>query len=350
MNVGIEVTRRCNFRCAHCFVDAGLPRRQELSTPEWLKVLGGLAQAGVENIGWSGGEPLLHKGLDALTAKASDLGMASGLATNGFLASLERLRQLEARGLSVLQVSLDGPDPARAARFRQGPKAAFDRAVRAVRAGIEVGLKTYICALLTPETAAEVEEMIALATELGADGLRYTMFAPVGRAHGQAYDEHAWSSKAVRRFLEIVAHGQTRAGLSLLVDCPTGPLPFAPRIDCGAGSCTAYVTADGEVYPCTALIFPSYRVGNIRATPVKTLLASPAMLKAKRQRARLRPQGTCKGCALTNDCRGGCPGRTVAAFGRLSAKVKGGAMPVCLLRLHAPPEGRGPARRRRASR
>ena len=346
MDVGIEVTRRCNFRCGHCYVDAGLPRERELTTREWLPILGQLARAGVETIGWSGGEPLLVKDLDVLTRAATARGLATSVATNGFLATPERLRRLHASGLHVLQVSLDGPDPKRAGRYRQGPTASFDRARAAIRAGVEAGLHTFVCALLTPETAPELDEMIALATSLGATGLRYTVWTPVGRARGQAYRERAWRTKGVRRFLEVTARGRSSSGLVLLVDCPTGPLPAEPDVTCSAGRDVAYITAQGDVYPCTALIFPEYRVGNVRQTPVAKLLRSPAMERVHRQRARLKLGGTCVDCALGDTCRGGCPGRTVAAHGRLAGEPHRGAMPVCLVRLHARPL----TRRRRAGR
>jgi radical SAM protein with 4Fe4S-binding SPASM domain len=334
VDVGIEVTRRCNFRCGHCYVDAGLPRDRELTTREWTRVLRQLSRIGVTGVGWSGGEPLLYKELEDLTAAATARGLTTSLATNGYLATAERLRRLAKRGLSVLQVSLDGPDRERAARFRLGPANSFDRAVTAIRAGVDAGLATYVCALLTPETAGEVDEMATLASSLGAAGLRYTVWTPVGRARGQAYRERTWRSKAVRHFLEVTAEPRTVDGLILLVDCPTGPVPFEPDFKCGAGRDVAYVTAAGDVYPCTALMFPKYRIGNVRQTPIAELFDSPAMRRVTRQRARLDLGGGCTDCALADRCRGGCPGRTIAAFGELAAKPHAGAMPVCLVRLH----------------
>ena len=130
--VGIEVTRRCNFRCGHCFVDAGAARPVEFSGDEIQTLLKDLAACGTHTVAWSGGEPLIRKDLEELTQFARRLGMAIGLASNGFLASKQRLQALKSSGLGIVQISLDGPDPERASRWRQGPSAAFERATEAL--------------------------------------------------------------------------------------------------------------------------------------------------------------------------------------------------------------------------
>jgi radical SAM protein with 4Fe4S-binding SPASM domain len=349
---GIEVTRRCNFTCHHCFVDAGKPLPDEADTQEIMGWLDALEDLGADGVGWSGGEPLLRQDLVELTAYASGRGFRVGLASNGFLATRARLRALQDAGLGVVQVSVDGTTPARANRFRQGPRDAFSRAVRAVEESARLGLQTYVCTLLSPETAPEVEEMVAFSRELGAVGLRYTMWAPVGRAQGQAYDEAAWGSPAVKAFLDQARTRPWGSPFPVLVDCPTGPLPHHDGYRCTAGKGTCYLTATGDVYPCTALMQPGYLVGNTRETPLQELLVAPRMTRVHGQRARSLPGGACATCDVLETCRGGCPGRTVAAVGRVRGGPQAGAMPVCLRRIHgkktaAPRRARGSSTRAR---
>ncbi|MFH1811454.1 MAG: radical SAM protein [Pseudomonadota bacterium] len=332
--VGLEITRRCNFKCRHCFVDAGRPRDDEMDTAEAGALIRDLAACGVDTLGWSGGEPLLRDDLDALTWLASRCGMAVGLASNGLLASAERLRALRINGLGVLQVSLDGVTAEAARRLRVGPSRAYERAIEAAQEGMRQGLETYLCTLLAPETAGEIEPMIALARQLGVTGLRYTLWAPVGRAAGQGYDEQAWSSEQVRRFFEVVAREQTRPGLDLIVDCPTGAYPGHSMFRCHAGQRMAYITAVGDVYPCTALMFPDYLAGNTRTRLVHEILFGEAMQRVQRELAAQLPGGACAGCESIASCRGGCPGRTVATRGTLH-DTDGARLgePACLWRL-----------------
>lgn len=337
--LGIEVTRACNFRCGHCFVDAGKPRASEASTAQLIALLREAAACGVDSLGWSGGEPLMRRDLEALTRYARASGMTVGLATNGYLASAARLEALRAAGLSIVQVSLDGPDATTAARYRQGPRGAFERAVEATRSSVALGLRTYVCCLLAPETLGEVDAMLELARSLGAAGLRYTIWTPVGRARGQRYDAALWPRPALARFLSRVQRltGSGR-GFRVLIDCPTGPLPWHRRYTCHAGRDTAYVTADGDLYPCTALMFPKYKVGNVFARPFAELFCSGAMLLAPQEIAARTAGGACAACRLEPWCRGGCPGRTFTQHGRLHRGATRRPMPLCFYDLCRPAE------------
>lgn len=312
-------------------MDARRSKLEDVSTQAFKDLIHQAATCGIDNIGWSGGEPLLRPDIAELTAEASSLGIRVGLATNGYRATPTRLKVLKDAGLCVIQVSLDAPDKKRATRYRRGPKQHFSRAISAVRTSVELGFQTYVCTLLAPETMAETAEMIAFASSLGAHGLRYTMWAPVGRATGQRYDEARWRGSHLRHFLEAVRPHMSRAStFRVLVDCPTGPLPWSRRYVCGAGRETAYVTVSGDLYPCTALLFEEYRVGNVFERPFDQLFNEARMFKVLRELARYPAGEPCAGCRLIDMCRGGCPGRSFAAHDRLRVGKHRQAMPVCL--------------------
>ena len=327
---GIEATRACNFRCVHCFVDAGRRPANELDSREMKKLIGDLVAAGADYIGWSGGEPLLRRDLERMTAHAHQLGAAVGIPTNGYFATREKLKGLKRAGLGGLQVSLDGPDPVRAERYRKGPKDSFDRAISALREAADLGLGVTVCTLLSPESATEIEEMIELAERVGATTLRYTPWSPYGRARGSRFDERGWRSAAMKRFLKVAeAHQDESQGVEVMLDCPIGPVPWRCGFTCTAGRAVVYVCATGELYPCTALMTPEYLVGNVRERPVAELLRDPKMFQVQRQIVAEPPGGRCARCAQVDACNGACPGRTLATYGSVRAES-----PACLWRLH----------------
>ena len=57
----IEVTRACNLRCKHCLNNSGIKDKNELTAAETKKLIKGLAEAGIQEIRFTGGEPLLNK-------------------------------------------------------------------------------------------------------------------------------------------------------------------------------------------------------------------------------------------------------------------------------------------------
>ncbi len=322
---GIEATRACNFTCEHCFVDAGRRGRDELTAAELRTLIRGLVEAGADEVGWSGGEPLLRRELASLTSLAAKLGAGVSLPSNGYFASREKLRALRRAGLGSFQVSLDGDSPERADRWRHGPRDAFARACQAVRDAADLGLATTVCSLLTPDTAAELDTMLELARSLGATRLRYTPFSAFGRAArpNSTPSRDPWDVPAVRRFAARVEAQPADVPVRILLDCPMGLTPDRTSFACVAGRKVLYVCANGDVYPCTALMHPDYLVGNVRERPVGELVRSPTMFRIQRELVRETPGGACARCPALDRCNGGCPGRTLAATGSVRAEAIG---------------------------
>jgi len=113
----ISLTDRCNLRCAYCMPAEGLdwlPRPAVLTDDEVVR----LARIGVESLGiteirFTGGEPLLRRGLPNIVARTAALRPRPeiSLTTNGI--GLDRLAApLRAAGLDRVNVSLDTLRPA----------------------------------------------------------------------------------------------------------------------------------------------------------------------------------------------------------------------------------------------
>src|SRR6185295_8573324 len=68
-------------------------------------------ELGVLHTDLIGGEPLLHPDILPLLARITGHGMTTGMTTNGFLLTAERLDQLIGVGLGRLQISVDRVRP-----------------------------------------------------------------------------------------------------------------------------------------------------------------------------------------------------------------------------------------------
>ncbi|MCC6364353.1 MAG: radical SAM protein [Bryobacterales bacterium] len=101
--------RRCNLACAYCNeYDAVSP---PVPLDEMLRRIDRLAALGTTIITLSGGEPLLHPGLDELIRRIRLRGAIATLITNGYLLTPERIRRLNRAGLDYLQISIDNALP-----------------------------------------------------------------------------------------------------------------------------------------------------------------------------------------------------------------------------------------------
>jgi len=101
--------RRCNIDCGYCneYDKVSPPVPFDTMTARIDK----LAALGTSVVAFSGGEPLLHPQLDDLIRRIRSHGMMSGLITNGFLLSEERIKALNAAGLDYMQISIDNVVP-----------------------------------------------------------------------------------------------------------------------------------------------------------------------------------------------------------------------------------------------
>lgn len=102
-------TRRCNLSCRYCNeYDSSSP---PIPVKELIHRVDLLAKLGTSIITQSGGEPLLHPDLEEIIAHVRSHGIVTGLITNGYLLTADRIKQLNKAGLDHLQMSIDNVIP-----------------------------------------------------------------------------------------------------------------------------------------------------------------------------------------------------------------------------------------------
>ena len=155
-----ELTYRCPLQCPYCSNPVDFARRQEeLSTADWMRVLGEARQLGAMQLGFSGGEPLLRHDLEELVAEARRLGYYSNLITSGVGMNEERVARFKQAGLDHIQVSFqDSREDA--ANWIAGAKAhahkiELSRAIRKHKIAFTVNLVVH------RQNLDHLEEMIA---------------------------------------------------------------------------------------------------------------------------------------------------------------------------------------------
>jgi len=116
----LSLTARCNLACPYCLPD-GVEPPGLLTLAQRLRVIEAAVALGVSSLRLTGGEPLLHAGLEELIAAVQPLrkqGLREiALTSNGALLSAERARALRAAGLDRVTLSLDGTTGAAVARM-----------------------------------------------------------------------------------------------------------------------------------------------------------------------------------------------------------------------------------------
>src|SRR6201982_4234930 len=112
----ISLTDRCNLRCAYCMPPEGLdwlPSPARLTDDEVVRLARiGVQQLGITEIRYTGGEPLLRRGLAGIVARTAALRPRPEISLTTNAIGLARAAgHLRAAGLDRINVSLHTPRP-----------------------------------------------------------------------------------------------------------------------------------------------------------------------------------------------------------------------------------------------
>ncbi|MGB5080217.1 MAG: radical SAM protein [Burkholderiales bacterium] len=323
--LAINLTRRCNLACAHCYLDAQTLRRgdgDELSTTQVRALLDDVASLGHGTmVVLTGGEPLLRKDLETLIRHGSALGLPMVVGTNGMLLGERRVRSLKNAGVLGLGISLDSLDPDRHDRFRGRPGAwAMTMAgiERCRRNGVDFQLHFSV----TDVNAHELASMVEFAQSCGARSLNVFFLVCVGRAQSvvalepERYEELLVESiQAQARHPGLIVRPRCaphckRVAHQLQPQAAVNRISGREGDGCIAGIHYARVNHRGGVTACPYI---EQEVGNIRDAAFSRFWADAADF------ARLRSPalgGKCGACEYRMLC-GGCRARPLAAGGGL---------------------------------
>lgn len=167
----LEVTHRCPLQCPYCSNPVELDRAgRELTTDEWKKVLSELAEIGVLQVHFSGGEPTARKDLVDLVKHASDAGLYTNLITSAVLLTRDRLSELADAGLCHVQISFQGTEQALSDRVA-GYKGAHDKKIEVAKWTRELDLPLTVNAVMHRQNLHQLPDIIQMAIDLDADRL-----------------------------------------------------------------------------------------------------------------------------------------------------------------------------------
>ncbi|MGY8665309.1 pyrroloquinoline quinone biosynthesis protein PqqE [Bradyrhizobium sp. UFLA05-109] len=167
----LEVTHRCPLQCPYCSNPVELDRAgKELTTEEWKKVLTELAEIGVLQVHFSGGEPTARKDLVELIKHASDAGLYTNLITSAVLLTRDKLRELADAGLCHVQISFQGTEDIAADRVA-GYKGAHHKKLEVAKWTRELDLPLTVNAVMHRQNLHQLPDIIQMAVDLDADRL-----------------------------------------------------------------------------------------------------------------------------------------------------------------------------------
>lgn len=318
--VGWELTLACNMRCSHCGSSAGNPRQLELTTKESLDISDQFPELLVQEVNFTGGEPLLRPDWEDIAVHLRDLGIATKILTNGMVLGPDIVSRIKDAEISGVGISLDGLEQTHD-RIR-----ARTESFRDVLKGIEMVQRANIpLTVITTVNAININELPALFELLQSAGIkrwRVQPILPVGRV--QNYSELELGEETYLRLEDFVRRwspAARKAGMKLLYSDGLGYFEESDIYEglqwrgCSAGILACGITSDGKIKGCLSL--PDELVeGDLRKNDLWDIWFHPDSFAYTRQFSAEKLGHNCKSCDRAEQCRGGCSAKSYGNTGR----------------------------------
>jgi AdoMet-dependent heme synthase len=318
--VAINLTRRCNLSCEHCYLDATTLKNgasNELTTNEAKSILDEVFALNPEAmVVLTGGEPLLRNDLEEIIQHGAQLGLFLVAGTNGVQLTHKRVQSLKQAGLMGVGVSLDSTDATKHDNFR-GKKGSWEKTVKGLDYCREEGLSFQVHFTVMQWNMGEIDAMIALAEKLGAMVVNIFFLICTGRGETASDLSPSQYESALKGIIQAQAtypdmiirprcapHFK-RVAMQLNPDASINRISGREGDGCLAGIHYCRITPEGDVTACPYI---ETTVGNIRSQTLNNIWSDSSQFTLLRN-----PQleGKCGECEYRTLC-GGCRARPVA--------------------------------------
>jgi radical SAM protein with 4Fe4S-binding SPASM domain len=328
-----NICMHCQMQCPHCYAAAiAEPSPTDLSHEEGLALLEEAAACGVKVVIFSGGEPLLRPRVFELLEHAKRLGISPMLSTNGVLIDRDVADRLAGAGVAYVGISIDGLESFNDAY--RGLEGGYQAALQGVRNAKCAGMKTGIRMTLSQRNADQLEAMIEVARNVGANRFYVSHLVYSGRGYKVSHEDLPRDRvrEALRRLfeaaesliecdeaMEIVTGSNDSDGVFLLRwIADRHGTEAASKIHAlllqrggnSAGERIINIDSRGRVHPDQ--FWRAAILGDVREQPLSEILKHPLREKLRRRLEFIG--GRCGACSEREICRGSHRERALAVY------------------------------------
>jgi radical SAM protein with 4Fe4S-binding SPASM domain len=298
----LALTYRCDNECGHCYVSKDR-KVAEMDTASWKRVIDRLWDIGIYHVSFTGGEATLRDDLAELVAHTQDIGMVSGLLTNGRrLSDKKYLKTLVDEGIDYFQITLESAD--KSIHNKMVCTDGWDQTVAGIKNAGKTALYTITNTTITKDNIKTLSKTVDFIATLGVNAFAMNSIIYSGEAKS---GKVAVTERELEKALHEVTEAATRNNLRFIWYTPTqycklDPMDLSIGIkQCTAGKFNMLIEPDGTVLPCQSYFEP---VGNILKDDWDKIWNHPLLVSL---RNRDYVMEKCHTCEKLNVCGGGCP-------------------------------------------
>jgi radical SAM protein with 4Fe4S-binding SPASM domain len=303
-----NVTRECNMKCSHCYINATDKKLDnELNTQEAKRLIDQIYQVSRPLLILSGGEPLLRQDIFEIIDYGSKKGFKMGLGSNGSLIDDDVARKLKETGIATVSISLDSNIPEHHDEFR-GVAGAWEKAIQACQILRKHNVLVQVNTTLTQQNYNQIDSIMSLAENIGVENFHLFFLVPTGRGTKITdISPKKYEEMITKTFAKTANHK-----LNVRPSCAPQFMRIAKNMKldvrqwirgCIAGLYYCRIYPNGDITPCPYL---PIKLGNIREKSFKEIWFNSDVFNSLRDPNSLK--GKCGICEYRPLC-GGCRAR-----------------------------------------
>jgi radical SAM protein with 4Fe4S-binding SPASM domain len=250
-NIQINLTNACNFRCAHCYLSAGIGDIHFLDEEAIVSSVEDISKkCKIDFVVLSGGEPLIFPSLANLAARLKKFHLV--LFTNGSLLNSSNA-PLILKYFKEVQISLEGVTKAAFEKIRgQGN---YEKVLNAINLVKKSGIKLTLAITILPSTIEDIQKnLISFVQSINYDRLEVRLNNEIEMTGNAVNLDFSNYNKQKSNRIVLALYKKLRnLGFS-----PVSPNKRGVKfLNCGIGA-SFVINYDGFIYPCNK--FTSLRV------------------------------------------------------------------------------------------
>ena len=244
----IELTRRCNFSCIHCY-NLSHNSQPDLPTKKLLELIDSLTEMECLYLVFTGGEPLIHKDFRTIWSHAYKKGLLLTLFTNGYLLDKDLVAFLKKYPPYDIEITMYGFS-SRTYGETTGNSKAFETVTGNIRNLKKENFRFSLKTVVLKHNIKEVPEIYRFARSMNVT-FRYDLnISPT--LEGGGTSSLFVPSADILQLFNIIKDSE-KATCELLDNVKKSREYFKDGDNlytCGAGKASVYVDHCGNVYPC----------------------------------------------------------------------------------------------------
>ena len=250
LSISIELTNKCNFRCTHCYKEAGNEHKDFMEKSLFTRIMNDI-RGKVYCVEITGGEATLHPDLLEMVKSRSVQKLI--LLTNG--SKISTMNEELINYIDGFQITLYGRNVEEYKRYAQTSN--FEDVCNGIRRLVQMGKKLGIAIILRKSNIDYMEEYIELLEKMGVRHISFGLASPIGRNEGMKETDWNLSEEDCIRFDVIRDNLQNKYKDMQLGEFDWRELRktknsqnLSYSFQCDAGTRNITVSEKGVVRPC----------------------------------------------------------------------------------------------------